>query len=520
MTKRRWQRVRELFSKVRELSPARQQALLAEPGETWLRREVASLLRADERAQGFLEPLVTRPLPEGMRIGPYRLGHPIGRGGMGLVYLGVRDDGSFQKRVAIKLLHGPPDPALLHRFRIERQTLAALDHPNIIRLLDGGHTEDGNPYLVTEYIQGLTIDACCRQSVSSMEDRLRLFQRVCAAVSCAHRNLVIHGDIKPSNILVGEDGVPKLIDFGAATLQNPELGSGTTEPSEQRLRLFTPEFAAPEQLRGERSTVASDVYALGLLLHVLLTDRSPHWQLPSASEEASGHDDAVGELPRPSTVAPERRSQLRGDLDCIVRRATAAEAKGRYASVEELAQDVTNHLARRPVTARPATLAYRTSALLRRNRATLVNVALAVGGLGSAAALGGWSAGRAASRAAAISEPTRASEAAQSAAQLRGIVQRVATQASQGDKEAQIALALLYFAHGHLLRSLGEVAEAQISFHRGALARQAAPPPPFGGPRQAPPWRPVTPPDERPEGASRPAAARSDPQPAAGFTKP
>lgn len=516
MTNRRWQRVRDLFSRARELSTARRHAVLAEPGESWLRREVASLLRADEQAGGFLDPPDTEPLPEGSRIGPYRLGHPIGRGGMGLVYLAVRDDGSYHKRVAIKLLRGTPEPALLHRFRIERQTLAALDHPNIIRLLDGGHSSDGNPYLVTEYIQGPTIDAYCRQSAPSLEERLRLFQSVCAAVSCAHQNLVIHGDIKPANILVGADGAPRLIDFGAATLLNPELGSDTTEPSEQRLRLFTPEFAAPEQLRGERSTVASDVYALGLLLHVLLTDRSPSQQQPSAPGLRSPRTGEADALPAPSVAAPERRRQLRGDLDSIVRRATCADAKSRYGSVEGLTQDVASHLTRRPVSARPSTLGYRASVLVRRYGMALAGVALAVGGLGSTAALGVWAVGRSPSQPAAIADPTRSGEAAQSAEQLRVVLQRIGTLAAQGDKEAQMALPLLHFARGHLLRSTGELAEAQLSFRRGALARQAGPPPPFAGPRQPPSGLP----EQQPIDPLRRAASRSDPQPAEALTRP
>lgn len=520
MTNRRWQRVRDLFSKARELPTARQKEVLAEPGESWLRREVSSLLRADEQARGFLEPPDSAPLPEGTRIGPYRLGHPIGHGGMGLVYLGVRDDGSYHKRVAIKLLRGTPEPALLHRFRIERQTLAALEHPNIIRLLDGGHTADGNPYLVTEYVQGVPIDVYCQRSIPSLDERLRLFRTVCAAVSCAHLNRVIHGDIKPANILVGADGVPKLIDFGAATLLNPELGSGTTEPSEQRLRLFTPEFAAPEQLRGESSTIASDVYALGLLLHVLLTDRSPRWQTASVPDQTLVRSGEAGELPEPSVAAPERRRQLRGDLDSIVRRATCTDPKRRYGSVEELAEDLTNYLAKRPVAARPATLGYRAGGLVRRYGTALAGAVLAAGGLGGAAALGGWASGRWAARTAALADPARPGEGAQSAEQLRVLLQRVGTLAAQGDKEAQLALPLLHFARGHLLRSAGEVAEAQLSFRRGALARRAGPPPPFVGARPLLPERPSDSSDEPQAGSPRPAPLGPELQPAKDRKRP
>lgn len=200
MSTDRWQQVKALFAQTRELSTARRDALLESAPDTWLRREVASLLAADRQADGFLE----RPPAEvhfgETRVGPYRLIDRLGSGGMGLVYLAVRDDGSFQKRVAVKVLQETAEPALKQRFRVERQLLAALDHPSVVRLLDGGQAPDGSPYLVMEYVAGLPIDEYCQRHRLPTSERLRLFLAVLSAVSHAHQNLVLHGDIKPGEI--------------------------------------------------------------------------------------------------------------------------------------------------------------------------------------------------------------------------------------------------------------------------------------------------------------------------------
>lgn len=477
MSNKGWQQIKALFVQARELSTTHRDTLLGSTADPWLRQEVASLLAADRQADGFLERPRAEPPPAGARVGLYRLCHPLGSGGMGLVYLAVRDDGSFQKRVAIKVLRGASEPALLQRFRIERQILAALDHPNVVRLHDGGHTEDGSPYLVMEYVQGLPIDEYCQRHDLPTAERLRLFQAVCSAVHCAHQNLVVHGDIKPGNILVTPEGVPKLLDFGAARFLNPELGAGATEPSEQRLRLFTPEFASPEQLQGEGLSVASDVYSLGLLLYALLTGQRPYLlNGRSPVPQRLGTDG----LPQPSEGAGAPR-RLRGELDSIVRMATRKDARQRYDSVQHFADDVGHHLAQRPVQARPATLGYRAGKLLRRNAGLTAMAIVALFSLCIAAAATAWMTGhlRPAPPQTAAASPGAAGDAWRSIAQIRGAVGSVELLAQQGDLEAQMALPLLYFAHGHLLMSAGDSPGAMRSFRQAAEARRTAPKPPW-----------------------------------------
>src|SRR5207253_391487 len=202
----------------------------------------------------------------GSRIGPYKIIREIGRGGMGTVYLAARAD-DFEKRVAIKLIkRGMDTDEILSRFRNERQILANLDHPNIARLLDGGTTTDGLPYFVMEYIEGQTIDEYCEARKLATAERLQLFRMVCGAVHYAHQNLVVHRDLKPSNILVTPEGVPKLLDFGIAKILSPTGGLETT-----LIHALTPEYASPEQLRGQAVSTASDVYSLGVVLYQLLT---------------------------------------------------------------------------------------------------------------------------------------------------------------------------------------------------------------------------------------------------------
>ena len=313
---------------------------------------------------------------------------------MGVVYLAVRADDHYQKRVAIKLVqHGLYTGAILHRFRTERQILASLDHPNIARLLDGGTTTDGRPYLVMEYVEGLPIDVYCDRHKLSISERLRLFRTVCAAVHYAHQNLVIHRDLKPSNILVSTDGVPKLLDFGIAKLLNPELSAPSLVFTESGLQLLTPEYASPEQVRGEPLTTASDVYALGVLLYELLTGHQPYRLTsrrrqdlervicevdplkPSTAISRSDADtetDGTGQR-TPATVSQTREGQpeklrrrLTGDLDNIVLMALRKEPQRRYGSAEHLAEDLRRHLEGLPVMARPQTFGYRSAKFIRR----------------------------------------------------------------------------------------------------------------------------------------------------------
>jgi serine/threonine protein kinase len=280
MTPERWQHVRTVFDHVASLPLVERAAYLdtACTGDADLRREVESLLLSHHEAgTEFLNtPAInlSRPAPSrvGRRIGAYNIVEEIGRGGMGEVYRAGRADGQYEKEVAIKLVRGGYDTAsVLERFRHERQILASLDHPNIARLLDGGTTDEGLPYLVMELIEGTPIDQYCDARKLNVNERLGLFVQVCSAVQYAHQRLVIHRDIKPGNILVTKEGVPKLLDFGIAKILDPATSAATTVAGP-----MTPEYASPEQIRGEPITTATDVYSLGVVLYQLLTGRSPY----------------------------------------------------------------------------------------------------------------------------------------------------------------------------------------------------------------------------------------------------
>jgi non-specific serine/threonine protein kinase/serine/threonine-protein kinase len=415
-----WQRVKQLLEEAIALDPSARSSFLnrACEGDAELRREVESLLSSHEQAgTGFLkDPAINlkAAVPaanthRGRRIGVYQIVEEIGHGGMGEVYRAVRADGQYTKEVAIKLVRGGFDSAFVQqRFRNERQILASLDHPNIARLLDGGTTEDGVPYLVMELIEGERIDTYCEEHRLSITERLRLFRQVCAAVQFAHQRLVIHRDIKPSNILVTKDGTPKLLDFGIAKIFDPAAGDG----GETTLgRAMTPEYASPEQIKGQSITTSSDVYSLGVVLYQLLTGRSPY---PGDTRSAHEFARAVCETDpgRPSTavlkaqtvrtgdrveqVAAELISssregspaklqrRLKGDLDNIVLMALRKEPQRRYASVEQFAEDVRRHLEALPVTATRGSWRYRAGKFVTRNRASvaaaaLVALALAIG---------------------------------------------------------------------------------------------------------------------------------------------
>jgi len=308
MTPERWQQVREVFDGALALSPEERGDYLEKAcvHDSDLRREVESLLSSDQEAGiAFLNtPVVdlSRPHPfsagrVGRRIGAYNILEEIGHGGMGEVYRAGRADGQYEKQVAIKLVRGGYDSAaVLERFRHERQILASLDHPNIARLLDGGTTDEGVPYLVMELIEGTPIDEYCNTHQLSVTERLRLFLQVCSAVQYAHQRLVIHRDIKPGNILVTKEGIPKLLDFGIAKILDPNSMSETTIAGP-----MTPEYASPEQIRGEPITTATDVYSLGVVLYRLVAGRSPY-----PAKTRTPHDFARAicewEPERPSTV--------------------------------------------------------------------------------------------------------------------------------------------------------------------------------------------------------------------------
>ena len=281
-----WQQVREVLDRAISLPAAERSAYLESAcgGDQDLRNEVGSLLRShDEAGSVFLKnpaadvrhafsDLAAKTSRIGRRIGVYQIVEEIGHGGMGEVYRATRADGQYKKEVALKLVRvGLDTPALIDRFRHERQILASLDHPNIARLLDGGTTEEGIPYLIMELIEGTPIDQYCDQLNLDVPQRLQLCLRVCGAVQYAHQRLVIHRDLKPSNILVTIEGIPKLLDFGIAKILDPSAGEETTA-----LRPMTPEYASPEQIRGEPITTATDVYSLGVVFYKILTGRSPY----------------------------------------------------------------------------------------------------------------------------------------------------------------------------------------------------------------------------------------------------
>lgn len=395
MTPDLWLRVKEITADALERPEAERSAFLATActGDERLLSEVESLLGAHAGADDFLSApalagmgaagLVARaaddaakPAVPGLRVGPYRILSELGRGGMGVVYLAERADAAFEKQVAIKVVRGGfTGEALMGRFREERRILATLDHPNIARLLDGGTTDDGLPYFVMEHVDGAPLDVYCA-GLRSLTARLQLFHQVCAAVQYAHQRLVIHRDLKPRNILVTKGGVPKLLDFGIARLLEPGL-----DPDQLTLtgdRALTLEGASPEQVRGEHLTVTSDIYSLGVLLYRLLTGQGPY-----GAERRTDVDlmRAICEdtPERPSAVANgEVRSALRGELDWITLKALRKEPDRRYASVEQLAEDIQRHLQGRPVAAAPDSWSYRTRKFVTRNRTPVAIGALLV----------------------------------------------------------------------------------------------------------------------------------------------
>jgi serine/threonine protein kinase len=400
----RWRQIDTLFAEALERPAGEREAFLAAAcaGDAELLRAVEELLAADEESATFLE----RPAGELLgfvpelegRLGPYRLLRRLGDGGMGTVYLARREDEHYERDVAVKVIRsGVQSPEALHRFFAERQILARLEHPNIARLYDGGSTEDGRPYLVMELVEGVPVDQYCDDHQLSIDQRLDLFRRICAAVQYAHQNLLVHRDLKPANILVTAEGEPKLLDFGIAKRLEP--GSSTVPNRTQTgLRMMTPVYASPEQVRGEAIATTSDVYALGVLLYELLAGRSPYRVvngLPHEIERAICEQEperpslalfrAVADAPSPEEIARARRTRpqalrrrLRGDLDNIVLMALRKEPGRRYGSAAQLARDIESHLQSLPVMARADTLPYRARKFARRHRAGVAAASLVV----------------------------------------------------------------------------------------------------------------------------------------------
>jgi|SoiMethySBSTD1v2_1073268.scaffolds.fasta_scaffold79203_2 serine/threonine protein kinase/tetratricopeptide (TPR) repeat protein len=381
MIPERWQRLEDLFHAMLELpADSRAAALAAACGDdSELRVELERLLQSHAQASAFVsgaaagvESVAALVVPEGAQVGAYRIIRELGRGGMGTVYLGERADAQFEMRVAIKLIkRGMDTDAVLQRFRHERQILAGLEHPNIARLLDGGTTGDGLPYFVMEHVDGEPIDEYCRTHEVSIDQRLRLFRQVCAAMSYAHQHLVVHRDIKPSNILVTADGVPKLVDFGIAKLLDPGENASPLA-TELGAQAMTPQYASPEQLRGERVTTVSDVYALGVLLYELLAGARPY-DVTGKTPAESKLIVVDSEVARPSVTAARRGDdvlsrRLRGDLDSIVITAIRKDPAERYGSVALLDDDIRRHMEQLPVVARGDSWTYRAARFVRRRK--------------------------------------------------------------------------------------------------------------------------------------------------------
>jgi serine/threonine protein kinase len=417
MTSEEWQKVRPILESALELDPSSRLTFLNSAcADASLRREVESLIAAHEQAgTNVLEPVSVGQLHDeearfrllpGKRVGPYEILEEIALGGMGAVYRAIRADGQYKQQVALKIVRSELGAELTAtRFRNEQQILASLDHPNIGRILDGGTTTDGLPYFVMEFIDGLSITDFCDHNKLTIDERLKIFRTVCSAVHYAHQHLVIHRDIKPSNILITPNGVPKLLDFGIAKILDPNLLAENVAVTLAGLWIMTPEYASPEQLRGEAITTATDVYSLAMVLYELLTGHRAH-RFPSYLPHEIARAILETDPEKPSTAirrteiaeqgkekgpitpelvssfrgdSPEKLHQrLSGDLDNIVLKAIRKEPRERYSSADQLSEDIRRHLEHLPVLARKSTLAYRCRKYVLRHK---VGVAAATLGL-------------------------------------------------------------------------------------------------------------------------------------------
>jgi eukaryotic-like serine/threonine-protein kinase len=428
MSASRRERLQQLFLEARALTAERRARFLDEhcAGDDPLRQELDTLLAVDAQpgvldaplpgAQSVASLSALRLPAAGMpeRMGAFRIVRELGRGGMGVVYLGERDDGQFEQRVAIKIVAAEAaDDEQRRSFLAERRILAALSHPNIARLIDGGIAADGRPYLVLEYVDGVPVTRCCDEQRLDTVARLRIFLDICAAVQHAHAQLIIHRDLKPGNILVDAARRVHLLDFGIARLLLPPEEAAPTRPD---LRALTPEYASPEQVRGETLTIASDVYSLGTLLYELLCGAGPYALTTRGAMEVAqavctqeplrpsvralrahdGDDDALPttrERAAARGTTPERLSRLlAGDLDSIVLMALRKEPERRYASVASLREDIERHLAGLPVRAHRGSRRYRAGRFVRRHRAAVIATGLGTAALIAGAAVSGWQA--------------------------------------------------------------------------------------------------------------------------------
>ena len=384
-----WERVEQLFQEASDLEAAARQAFLADAcrGDERLRQAVEDLLRASTEAAA--NPLWQEPAmhnearflaasDDATTLDRYRLLERIGAGGMGVVYKAVRADDEFSKLVAVKIVRDS-DPDMVGRLRQERQILAGLEHPNIARLLDGGTTADGRPFLVMEYVEGLPIDRYVAERQPHLPDLLDLFRKICLAVSYAHRNLIVHRDLKPANILVTAEGQPMLLDFGIAKLLD-----GSAQRTRTGAAAMTPEYASPEQVLGAPITTASDIYTLGVLLYELLCGERPYRNTASPLELAQ----AIG-TEHPQPLGNRAGRHFDSDLENIVQMALRKEPERRYPSADQFSEDLRLYVAGYPVLARPATRGYRMAKFVGRNKAPVGALALVllalVGGIAATA---------------------------------------------------------------------------------------------------------------------------------------
>jgi tetratricopeptide (TPR) repeat protein len=481
----RFPRLRELFHELVDLPAGeREKRLAGLPGEDGdllqpLRELLAASDAAEDPVAAALSEIETELEPDpagtalvGRRIGAWEVVRLIGHGGMGSVFLARRADGAFTQEVALKLIRpGLASRQLVHRFRDERQALASLAHPRIARLLDGGTTEDGLPYLVMEHVEGANLEEHCAALGLGLDERLDLFLSVCAAVEHAHRNLVVHRDLKPGNILVDEAGEPRLLDFGIAKLLGRSAGEGT-QLTQGAATLGTVAFASPEQLRGEAVTTANDVYSLGVILYRLLSGRHPYdlndAPLPEAMRRA-----CESEPPPPSRAAADAGDTtaaraLRGDLDKVILLALRKPPAERYPSVAAFAADLRAWRAGLPVSARQPTLRYRAAKLVRRHRlgvaAAAVTLLSLVGGLGAA----GWSAHQAREEARrAELERAKAEKVSEFLQELLGATESSAWLAPRrGPHGARVTVAELLDAAARRLDELGDQPAIEAALRR------------------------------------------------------
>ena len=398
LTPERWQRMESIFNAALEVEGSGRTEFLrrACDGDSTLREQVENLLSASSERQTFVRQQRPAPRLHATVFGSYTIDREIGHGGMGTVYLAHRSDGQFEQCVALKVVSAHLSTQFFaDRFRAERQILAQLNHPNITRLLDGGVTPDGDPYLAMEYVDGEPLDRYCDRLALSVAERIQLFLQICSAVEYAHRNLVIHRDLKPGNIFVTSGGSPKLLDFGTAKLLTVEDGNGGNPT---RFGMLTPRYASPEQLRGEPVSTLSDLFSLGVMLYELVTGA---WPFGDPHSPLDGMERAVRdtEPSRPSSVIDEEAARVRstskaklahlvdGDLRNILEKAIETSPQSRYQSVEQFSSDLQRYLAGQPVLARPQTALYRAGKFVRRNWIAVAGAMIFVLGLSLVAAI-------------------------------------------------------------------------------------------------------------------------------------